>query len=105
MLKIEERVENARKRVEKAGAEQPPARELENTGKLPAGESENTRELPTAIGELILQWFPELFASEGGNEEALRLLKNFLTALAAHQEWLEKAKKQAGWSEYGEANV
>lgn len=105
MLKIEERVENARKRVEKAGAEQPPARELENTGKLPAGESETTRELPAAIGELILQWFPELFASEGGNEEALRLLKNLLTALAAHQEWLEKAKKQAGWSEYREANV
>lgn len=94
MLMIEERAENARKRVEEAVAEQPSARE-----------GEDTRELPAAIGELILQWFPELFASEGGNEETLKLLKMALQVLADDQPLTEDLKRRAGWPHSVGCNV
>lgn len=94
MLMIEERAENARKRVEEAVAEQPSARE-----------GEDTRELPAAIGELILQWFPELFASEGGNEETLKLLKMAPQVLADDQPLTEDLKRRAGWPHSVGCNV
>ena len=104
MITIDERTANANKRVEEAQPPKPSVTEHKSAVQDESGSCINR-----AVGDLLLQKFPEILDLEPrykeGDSDWSKPLEEMLSKLTDNQRAMEAMKRSVDWPSFGEADV